>query len=131
MWNTWFKPKPIKLLEEALYAFEAKHDYPFIGIVKPAILARIASDPSGFAKAITEQGLTPAQVVATEIANIAGDMLETGQHCIYRGVLSDSGKQLLRVYSDALDDLVLMGAITDETRKTELAGLHRSIRRVG
>jgi hypothetical protein len=130
MWNP-FKSRPIKLLEAALEEFEARHEFSGLALVKPIVLANIAKNPSGFAQAITEKGMTPQQVVATEVLNVAGDMLETGEHHVYRGVLSGSGEQLLCLFDETCDELIRLGAMTEDWKTTESAALRENIRGVG
>jgi hypothetical protein len=62
---------------------------------------------------LIKDGTSPRQWAYSSIANIAGDLLETGQYHIYRGVLNPlkSGNNLLKLYDDALDELVKMGSI--------------------
>ena len=44
------------------------------------------------------------------ISNLAGDMVESGQYHFYRGVLTQEGKDLLKIYDFAMTRLVQLGA---------------------
>jgi hypothetical protein len=75
--------------------------------------------------------MSSEQIIAAEVANVSGDMLETGEYCMYRGTLSPSGEQLMVLFGSALDELVRMGAISEEKKREDVGGLRSTIRSVG
>ena len=131
MFKTLFTPKPIKLLLTQLDIFEDKIDLPGFNLVKQKVTRNIRLNEVAFAKAITESHISSEQIIAAEVANVSGDMLETGEHCIYRGVLSPRGEQLMALFERALDELVRIGAISEEKKHEDVGGLRSTIRSVG
>lgn len=131
MFKTLFASKPIKLLLNQLDIFEDKVDLPGFSLVKQKVIQNIRANEVAFAKAITESHISSEQIIAAEVANVSGDMLETGEHCMYRGTLSPSGEQLMVLFGNALDELARMGAISEEKKREDVAGLRATIRTVG
>lgn len=131
MFKTLFTPKPIKLLLNALDLFVHKVDLACLDIVKPRVIQNIRSNEAAFAKAITDLRISPEQIIAAEVANVSGDMLETGEHCIYRGVLSPTGQQLFALFQRALEEMVRMGAISEDKKLEDIGGLSSTIKTVG
>lgn len=131
MFKTLFTSKPIKLLLNQLNIFEDKFDLPGFSLVKQKVIKNIRANEVAFAKAITESHISSEQIIAAEVANVSGDMLEMGEYCMYRGTLSPSGEQLMVLFGSALDELVRMGAISEEKKREDVGGLRSMIRSVG
>lgn len=131
MFKTLFTPKPIKLLLNELDLFEHNADLSGFHLVKQKVIQNIKANKVAFAKAMTDTRISSEQIIAAEIANVSGDMLETGEYCIYRGILSPSGEQLMALFQRALDELVRIGAISEEKKLEDIGGLRSTIRSVG
>lgn len=98
-------PKEIKAafaaLEEADYKFQTEK-WTF-QIVRREIENILLKNPDALVRVIRKSGgRTPREWVYSQIGNIAGDMLESGNHHVYRGVLNPKhrswrtvGKQIL------------------------------------
>ena len=79
------------------------------------------------------QGASPHHWVYRTIANIAGDLVESGNYHIYRGVLNpmESGEELVEIFDMAVDKLVEMRVLDTEQAKKEKGALRENIKSVG
>jgi len=92
---------------------------------------RKKSNPSELVESIN-QGITLTQIVLTTIANVSGDMAESGKYHIYRGVLNPMhGVGLIKIYNSAIDELVSRGIIDKSSGEAEIKGLLNNIKNVG
>jgi hypothetical protein len=84
-------------------------------------------------KNIIANGTPPRQWAYSAIANVAGDLLESGQFHLYRGVLNPvgHGQDLLKLYDTALDELVKMGAMSSSSTDTEKKALRNNLKSIG
>ncbi len=82
---------------------------------------------------LIKSGTSPRQWAYSSIANVAGDLLESGQFHIYRGVLNPTGQgpNLLKLYDSAVEELVNMGAIDLSSAEIERKALRDSMKNVG
>jgi len=73
------------------------------------------------------------QWIYSAIANTAGDLVESGQYHIYRGVLNPMGpgNGLLNIFDKAIDELSKMGALEAEKAKQEKEAVRENIKNVG
>ncbi len=78
---------------------------------------------------------TASEWVYSQIGNIAGDMLESGNHHIYRGVLNPIGlgPDLLKIFDASYDELLAMKAkdIDIEYANEQKSAIRQNIKRVG
>ena len=67
------------------------------------------------------------------ILNISGDMVESGQHHIYRGVINPMGpgQNLLKIFDSAMDELVKLGDTDKENAETQKKAIRENIKNVG
>lgn len=79
------------------------------------------------------QGASPRNWVYRTIANIAGDLVESGNYHIYRGVLNplEPGEELVEIFDMAVDKLVEMKVLDTEQAKKEKGALRENIKSVG
>lgn len=72
-------------------------------------------------------------MVYSMIANAAGDLVESGKYHVYRGVLDPlrGGKDLLRIYDKAVDEMVREGASGAEFAAEQKAIIRENIKTVG
>lgn len=80
---------------------------------------------------LVKQGVSPRVQVYNAIANLAGDMVESGHYHAYRGVLNIDGKNLLRLFDFAIDGLVATGSIDSVYANKQKAELRKNIQDVG
>jgi hypothetical protein len=80
-----------------------------------------------------QQGASPRHWVYRTIANIAGDLVESGNYHIYRGVLNpmEPGEELVEIFDIAVDELVEMRVLDTERAKKEKGELRENIKSVG
>ena len=71
--------------------------------------------------------------VYSMIANISGDMVESGQYHIYRGVLNPMGpgQNLLKIFDSAMDELVKLGDTDKENAEKQKKAIRENIKGVG
>lgn len=92
----------------------------------------LLEDPAPFVDAV-RKGWSVRKCIYTSIANISGDMVESGQYHIGRGVLNSMGlgKDLLNIFDSALDELVRLGARSKEKAQERKQGIRRNIEEIG
>jgi hypothetical protein len=129
-----FAPKEVKAalgaLDEAAYKYQNRA----FQLIRPLIEQMLLTKPDEFILAIKESGgRTPREWVFAQIGNIAGDLLESGQYHIYRGVLNPMGpgKDLLTMFDETHDDLVQMKAIDPEYADKQKQVLRRNLEKMG
>ena len=102
----WYK-KSLKALESIKEKFsDAVFDEYFYNQLKEKI--KSAKRNVDYAKYFESH--TVREWLYAEINNIAGDMIESGEHHIYRGLLSPLGKRILWYYNKSLAKLVKLQA---------------------
>lgn len=101
-------------------------------LVRSKIEEVLKKHPDDIVK-LFNSGTPPRQWAYSSIANVAGDLLETGQFHMYRGTLNPMGPgpNLLKLFDSALDELVKMGAIDLSTAETEKKALRDNMKGVG
>lgn len=101
-----FSPKEVRaalgVLDEAACRFDTNAFESMHCIIEKILLSK----PDDFVSLIKQSGHTPREWVYSQISNIAGDMLESGQHHIYRGTLNPigPGNVLLQMFDVCYDD---------------------------
>jgi hypothetical protein len=125
-------PKEVKaalgILDEASCTF----DNEAFQLVRSHIEKIILTKPDEFVNLI-QNGMSPRQWVYTTIANIAGDLVESGNYHMYRGVINPMGlgNDLLKLFDAAIDELTKIGALGAKKAKTEKAAIRENIKSVG
>jgi len=129
-----FAPKEVKAalgaLDEAGYRFQTEA----FQMVRNVIEKSLLSNPDALVQVIKQSGgRTPREWVYSQIGNIAGDMLESGQYHIYRGVLNPMGpgEDLLKMFDETYDELLQMKAIDSDFAQEQKADLRKNIQDVG
>ena len=103
-------------------------------MVRSIIEKALLTKPADLVRDIQESsGRTPREWVYSQIGNIAGNLLETGQYHIYRGVLNPMGPggDLLKMYDATYDELVQMKAIDQDYANEQKEALRKNIQNVG
>jgi hypothetical protein len=82
---------------------------------------------------VIQKGTSPRKWVWSAISNEAGDLVESGQYHMYRGILRPMGPgpDLLRLYDIALDELVQLGDIEPQYAEQEKSAIRSNIARAG
>jgi len=116
------------LLDEASLKYEGSA-FP---IIRKNIEDVILKQPDELAR-IFQDGTSPRQWCYAAIANVAGDILETGRYHVYRGVLNPlgPGPEMLSIYDKAIDELVQIGATTTDNAEKEKMAIRANLKSVG
>ena len=128
-----FAPHEVKAalsaLDEAAQRFQTEAFEMVRNVIESALLART----DALVSVIRENGRTPRDWVYSQIGNVAGDMLESGQYHVYRGVLNPLGpaEDLLKMFDATYDELLKMKAIDVNYANDQKAALRRNIQGVG
>jgi len=129
-----FAPKEVKAalgaLDEASYRFQTEAFHMVRNLIERSLLA----NPNAFVRLIHESGgRTPREWVYSQIGNIAGNLLESGQYHIYRGVLNPMGpgNDLLKMFDATYDELLQMKAVDENYATEQKAATRRNIQGVG
>ncbi|HUU19256.1 MAG TPA: hypothetical protein VMW72_19050 [Sedimentisphaerales bacterium] len=129
--QTSFSKKEVKealrILEEENNKFGAGFD-----LVKSYVEKSILSDTKQFID-VVRKGRSVREYLYSTIANISGDMVESGQFHIYRGVLNPMGpgEDLLKIFDSAIDELVILGDIDEENAHEQKELIRKNIHDVG
>ena len=116
------------ILDEASCTF----DNPAFQMVRDQIEKIIMSRPDEFTN-LVKKGTSPRQWVYSIIANITGDLVESGKYHLTRGVLNPvgPGEDLLRLFDAAVDELVGANTIDDKNAKEQKSAIRENIKSVG
>ncbi len=123
--------EPVKKALEILEDIATKHDSDQ-KLVFEQVKKAILDDKSKYAESL-KQAPNIKQWILSEVANRAGDLVETGQYHLHRGILNPMGPgpTLLKIYEYCLKELVNIEAITEENAEEEKRALMQNIRSVG
>ena len=140
-----FLPKEVKIsldiLNEAEYGF-CNRDYQstrdhiernrVFQLVRGHIEKILFAHSNEFSEKI-RQGVSPRHWVYRTIANVSGDLVESGNYHIYRGVLNpmEPGEELVELFDMAVDKLAEMKVLDPEQAKKEKDALRENIKSVG
>jgi len=100
--------------------------------VREQVEKAIHSDTKKFLE-VVRKGRTVRKYIYSTIANISGDMVESGQYHIYRGVLNPMGpgEGLLKIFDWAMDELVKLGDTDTENAEKQKKAIRENIKSVG
>ena len=127
-----FPPKEIKaaigILNEVDQALQ-NHSF---NLVRGHIENIIFKHPNDFVDSVNK-GKTPREWIYSSIANISGDLLESGQYHLYRGVINPvgPGSGLRKIFDYSIDELVKIEIITQEKADEEKNALGKNILEAG
>jgi hypothetical protein len=97
--------------------------------VRSAMLS--AAGQRAVVQSVSQAGNQPRDVILFAIANTARSMLATGQHHIYRGVLSMEGTSLRAAFTIALSELVKSGFADEQQAREQRELLAQDIKGAG
>ena len=128
-----FPPKEVKAAIGILDEINLKFNNKGFKMVRNYIEKAIFSNPKKFVEIMQSENESPREWIYMKIANIAGDLVESGQYHIYRGILNPQGpgSHLLQLYDMAVDEIVKMGKLDIEKAKQEKKALRKNIENVG
>lgn len=127
-----FKPKEIKVALDILDEAGQVLDGAGFQLVRNHIEKAILAQPDKFMN-IIQKGTSPRKWIYTAIANTAGDLVESGNYHIYRGVLNPlgPGNELLKIFDGATDELTKIGVLDAKKAKAEKEVMRKNIGSVG
>ncbi|MCG2726779.1 MAG: hypothetical protein L6420_11125 [Elusimicrobia bacterium] len=101
-------------------------------LVRRQIEKDINSDTKQFLN-VVQNGRSVRKYIYSQICNISGDMLESGQYHIYRGTLNPMGhgKGLLKIFDTATDELLKLGDHDDKFAKEQKESIRENIKHIG
>ncbi|MBW2618484.1 MAG: hypothetical protein JRC92_06380 [Deltaproteobacteria bacterium] len=99
-------------------------------LVRAQVEKIIRSDTKLFLE-VVRKGRSVRKYIYYAITYTSGDMLESGQYHVYRGVLSMNGNGLLEIFDGAIDELVKLGGMDKEYAKKEKNAIRQNIKGVG
>jgi hypothetical protein len=107
-----FTSKEVKIAIDVLNEAGRKFEGAGFDLVKERIEKMLLAHPKEF-KSIIQKGASPHQWIYSTIANVSGDLVESGHYHIYRGVLNPigPGEDLLKLFDSAVDELVKIGSV--------------------
>lgn len=82
---------------------------------------------------MTRDNISPRRTVYSWINNVSGDMLESGQYHIYRGVLNPMGQgnELLKIFDISTDKLVEVGDMSKDKAEQHKKNIRNCISSIG
>lgn len=82
---------------------------------------------------VVGKGRSVRKYIYSMIANISGDMVESGQYHIYRGVINPMGpgQNLLKIFDSAMEELIELGDTDRENAETQKKVIRENIKNVG
>ena len=127
-----FQRKSIKKLKLTLDDFEKEFDNPSFKIVREIIENTALKSSKEFDNFINTNENLESWVIG-HITNISGDLIESGQYHIYRGVLSQfgPGEDLLRLFDQSIDFNLKLGLIENEFAVEQKKQIRLNIKMVG
>jgi len=117
----------LNILEEAEVKFSKDFD-----LVREQVEKVIHENTDQFLE-VVRKGRSVRKYVYSTIANISGDMVESGQYHLYRGVLNPMGpgQNLLEIFDSAMDELVKLGDTDKENAEVQKKALRENIKSAG
>jgi len=130
--NRMLAPKEVKAILGVLDEADQRLDYPIFSSIKKMIEGHVLSQSEAVAEKV-RSGISARQSAYSMIANLAGDMAESGEFHVYRGVLNPvgGGEDLLRIFDAAVDEMLLIGAIDNTEAAEQKSNLRACIREIG
>ena len=89
-------------------------------------------EPEKTKASIELDGLSPTALVCLLITNVLDEELCSGRYHIYRGTLSENGKELLRLWDYSIDRMLVEKIYEDEEKaQNEKRWIRNQIKTVG
>jgi len=129
-----FAPKEVKEALSEIESAEQMYDSTAFNLVRTHLERGLLAKPEKFVKLMQQRDKNwTREWVHSVIGNIAGDLLETGQYHIYRGVLNPMGpgEALLKMFDQTYDELLKMKATDSDYAEKQKQALREHIKTVG
>lgn len=127
-----FPPKEVRMMMKVIDELSLEFDSEAYRLVRGLIEKGILSDYKNVVSQATNEK-SAREIAYVLIANISGDLVESGNYHIYRGVLNplSIGNELLQLFDTATDRLLEEGAISEEEAEEQKSGIRENIKSVG
>jgi hypothetical protein len=125
------RPKPIKLIHEALDQLEHDWALSMFSLVRGHVDRLIDTHKATIITSIQSGECTPMQVAVAQVANVSGDLLESGTLHVYRGILSPAGEAVMAIFRRSLEEMVAKGNATESEAAEQISSVLSSIRMAG
>jgi len=127
-----FVPEEVNTVLEILDGEKTQYNCSAFDMLYSTIKNIVISNSNTVLKQIKE-GISPEQFTYSAIANLAGDLLESGKYHIYRGVLNPIGigKDLLEIFDTSVDKMILIGVVNKDYADEQKRGIRDNIKNVG
>lgn len=115
-----FAPPEVRAVLRALPLAEKKYRSSGFRLVKGMVQQTVSQDPDAVVEAV-QGGVSPPEVVYTQIVNIAGRLLESGRFNLLGddrnplNPLDPTPWELLDLHDAAIDELLALGALDEAT----------------
>lgn len=127
-----FAPKEVKATLGILDELSLSFGFRAFAEIKSVMEHELLSTSGQFVE-LVRRGTAPRELGFTQIANLAGNLVESGHYHVWRGVLTplDDGPNLLRLFDAALDELVRIGALDTHKASEQKRIVRKNIADVG
>ena len=126
-----FLPKELKNVLTVLDSEEVLFDAPDFDLVKGHITRDLHEKVAGLLQFMEETKPDIRVLVLRFIALHSSGLVQSGNYHVYRGVLSNTGQNLLSIYNRANDELCKIGNITKEQSNDDKRAVREEIKNVG
>jgi len=125
------KKSAIKIVEGELEYLKLKYNSAIFDVLIARIMRVLNKNAHEFEQKVKAGRFNARHYTYSALANLTGDMAESGQYHIYRGVLDDQGQTLLQIFNDSTDYLIENNEITKEFGERQKQQVLINIRSVG
>lgn len=132
IFNNLFLDKEIKAVLQILHEIEHEFENNLsFGIVREQAERIILKNKDKIKQIMVKENISPRRTAYSWINNVSGDMLESGQYHVYRGVLNIAGNELLKIFDISTDKLVEVGDMDKNHAEKQKTNIRSSIKSVG
>lgn len=128
VWD-FFRCSEVRWIRAAISDFFSRNHLTEDALVRLCLKAGSNADKAKYS--IRVDGLKPQQIALIIIGNVAFSELVSGTHHVYRGVLSQVGKEYMRIFRQAGVESVNLGFDTKENVERDIEELQDIINRIG
>jgi len=118
----------LSILDELYYEFDT---YLSFKMVKKQAEKMVLANKGKLKEIIIKSNISPKRTAYSWINNVSGDMLESGEYHIYRGMLNQTGDELLKIFDISTDELVKLGDMDKEKAYKQKENIRENIKSIG
>ena len=125
-----FLPAEVKATLYALKQAQQECDNSAFGILWPSLEAQVLQKEKTV-HSIVIDGISPNQLAHLLITNVLQSVILSGAFHVYRGVLNNTGRDLLRIWDYAVKKLETLGYHTPEEASKDHQWIREQVQNVG